>query len=124
MSDGGYHVRGAEAGEGATLVWVKQARIPCQGGESNGEDAFEDLGYGFDKDDDTEGGRSVVGRLAGFVEDNPACVFEAGGMVPEGHQWGLEVEEDAGVKGVHLSQLPTGQGPLLIVGPSLNPNPV
>ena len=84
MSEGDYRVRGAKAGEGATLVWVKQARPPCQGGESNGDDAFEDLGDGFEEDDDTEGSRSVVGRFAGFVEDNPVCVFEAGGMVSKG----------------------------------------
>ena len=81
---------------------MKPARFPCQGGESDGEDSFEDLGDGFEEDDDTEGGRRVVGRLAGFVEDNPVCVFEAGGMVPEGHQWGQEVEEEVGVKGVYL----------------------
>ena len=85
VSEGGYRVPGAEAREGATLVWVKQARLPCQGGESNGEDAFQDLGDGFEENDDAERGRSVVGRLA---------------------------------------PIPKRPRPLLIMGPSLNPNPV
>ena len=102
VSEGGYCIRGTEAREGATLVRVKQACFPCQGGESDGKDAFEDLGDGFKEDDNAKGGRSVVGRFAGFVEDNPVRVFEAGGVVPKGHQWGQEVEEEAGIEGVHL----------------------
>ena len=67
MGEGGYRVRGAEAREGATLVWVKEACLPRQGDQSHSEDAFEDLGNGFEEDDDPEGGRSVVGWFAGFV---------------------------------------------------------
>ena len=67
MSEGGYGIRGTEAREGAALVWMKQACFPCQGGESDGEDAFEDLGDGFEEDDDTEGSRSVVGGFASRV---------------------------------------------------------
>ena len=43
MGEGGHRVRGAEAGEGATLVWVESARMSCQRGEPDGKDAFDDL---------------------------------------------------------------------------------
>ena len=46
---------------------MKQARFPCQRGEPDGKDALEDFRDGFEEDDNTEGGRSVVGWLAGFV---------------------------------------------------------
>ena len=67
MGERGYCVRSAKAREGASLVWVKQACLPCQGGKPDSEDAFKDLRNGFEEYDNPEGGRSVVGWLAGFV---------------------------------------------------------
>ena len=66
---------------------MKEAGLPCQGDEPNSKDALKDFCDGFEKNNNAEGGQGVVGRLAGFVKDNPVCVFESGGMVPEGDQW-------------------------------------
>ena len=84
MGEGGHRIRGAEARKGATLVGVKQSRLSCQGGESDGENTFEDFRNGLEEDDDAEGGWGVVGWFAGLVKDNPVGVLETGGMVPEG----------------------------------------
>ena len=51
MGEGGCSVQGAETGEGAALVWVKQAGLSCQGGESNGKDPLKNVRDGFEKDD-------------------------------------------------------------------------
>ena len=102
MGEGGHRIRGAEAREGAALVWVKQARLPCQRGEPDGQDGFKDLRDGFEEDDNAEGSRGVIGRLAGFVKDDPIGVFERGGVVPKGDQWSQEVEEEAGVDSVYF----------------------
>ena len=62
--------------------------MPHQRGKPDGEDAFEDFRDSFEEDNDPEGGRGVVRRLPGLVEDNPIRVFECGGVVPKGDQWG------------------------------------
>ena len=100
VGEGGHRIRGAEAGEGAALVRVTQACLSCQGGEPDCENALNDFGDSFEEDNDAEGGRGVVARFAGFVEDNSICVFESGGMVSKGDQGSQEVQEEVGVDGV------------------------
>ena len=60
-----------------------------------------DFRDGLEEEADSKGGRGVVGRLPGFVKDYPIRVFEGDGVVPEGNQRGKEVQEEAGVGGVH-----------------------
>ena len=79
----GHRIRDAETREGATLVRVEEAGLSRKGGELDCEDTFEDLQYGLEQDDYSEGCRCVVRWLAGFVKDNPIAVFEGGGVVPE-----------------------------------------
>ena len=62
--------------------------MPRQRGEPDGEDAFEDFWNGFEEDDNPEGGRGVIRRLPGLVEDDPIRVFDCGRVVPKGDQWG------------------------------------
>ena len=85
MHEGDYCVRGAKAREGAALVRVEQANLPCQGGEPDRNDAFKDLRNRFEEDDYSERGRGVLGWLAGFVPNDPVRVFESGGMVAKGN---------------------------------------
>ena len=81
----GHRIRGAEAREGAALVWVEQARLSRQSSEPDSEDAFKDFRDGFEENDDPEGGWGVVRRLPGFVKDYSICVLEGGGVVLEGN---------------------------------------
>ena len=102
VGEDGYRIQGAEAGEGATLVGVEQAILSCEGGESDCEDALEDLRDSFEEDYYPEGGWCVVGWLSRFVQDDPISVFEGGQVVPEGHKWGQVAEEEVWVDGVYL----------------------
>ena len=88
MGEGGHRVRGTEAREGAAMVWVKQARLSRKGCEPYGEDALKDHRDSLEENDDAEGGWGVIGRFARLVKDNSVCVFETGGVVPNGNQWG------------------------------------
>ena len=61
MCEGGHRVPGAEGREEAALVQMEQADLPCQGGEPDCEDAFEDLRNAVEKDDYSEEGWVLVG---------------------------------------------------------------
>jgi len=60
-------IGGAESWEGPALVGVKKAFGPGDGGQSDRHYPFQDLGDGFEEDDDAEGGRGVVAGLARLV---------------------------------------------------------
>ena len=84
------------------MVRAEQAGLPCQGGESDHEDAHEDLRNSLEEDDYAGGGRGVVGRFAGFIQDDPVHVFDGGGVVPKRDQRRQEIEEQGGIQGVNL----------------------
>jgi len=69
LSEGEAGVGGAESREEAALVRVEEASGFCNGRQSECHYPFEDLGDGFEEDDDVEGGGGVVGGLAGLVQD-------------------------------------------------------
>ena len=76
MHEGEAGVGGAESWQGAELVRVKEASRPCDGRQSDRHYPFEDFRDGFEEDKDAEGGRGVVGGLAGLVQDHSVGSFE------------------------------------------------
>jgi len=75
-------VGGAKSREGAALVCVEEALGPSDGRQPDRHHSFEDLGDGFEEDDDAEGGGGVVGGLARFVQDNSIGGFQGRGWYP------------------------------------------
>ena len=81
VGEGRSGVERGEAGEGAGLVGVEEAAGPGDEGEAGGGYSFHNFGEGLQENYDSEGGRRVVGGLAGFVQDNSVGLFERRGMV-------------------------------------------
>ena len=86
MSKGGAGIKRAQARKRATLVGIDQANRPGQGGEAIGNDAFQDLGDSFQKDDDPEGSRRGVVIFAWFGKYNAVGTFQSGGVVSMGEE--------------------------------------
>ena len=88
MNQGRAGVRGAESGEGAALIWVKEAGLAGHFGESDCHDPLQYLGDSFEEDDYAEGCWCVVGRFAWLVQNYPFSMFEAGWVVAQGDERG------------------------------------
>ena len=81
VGEGGGGVERGEVWEGAGLVGVEEVAGSGDEGETRGGYPLHNLGEGLQEYYDPEGGRRVVGGLAGFVEDDAVGLFEGGGMV-------------------------------------------
>ena len=71
---------------------MEEAFGSSDGGPSSRHHPFETLGDGLEEAHDTEGGRGVVGDLAGYMQDHPIGGLEGGGVVTQGYQRIVESE--------------------------------
>jgi len=86
MHEGEAGVGGAESRQGAALGEMGEPLGSRDGGQPDHPYPSRDFRNGFSEDNDPEGGRGVIGGLAGLVQDHPIRRFQLGGVVAEQHQ--------------------------------------
>ena len=101
MCEGEAGVGGADPWEGAARVRVEEALGFCNDRQPDCHYPFEDLGCGFEEDDDAEGARGVIGGLTRLVEHYTVCRLQRGGVVPKSPQGGEKIKDDRRVDMVY-----------------------
>jgi len=55
--------------------------VPGHKRETRSDDSFQYFGEGFEQDNDPEGGRGIVGRLARLIQYDAICSLQGGGVI-------------------------------------------
>jgi len=78
----------AEVCDRAVLVRVEESFGVGDARKPDSDDLFPDFRYCFLEDDDTQGGRGVLGDLFRLVQDDIMCILQGGKVVSKGNEGG------------------------------------